>query len=103
MSFITYRIMGKLLKKYFGVLKCSSKPFSFSLHRIDFLFVFGFLPIVLVSIYGHVGTVSSPSCHRRYCAVSLSKNINASLQLVQPGKTLPFITENLLMVRKESN
>ena len=41
--------------------------------------------------------------HRRHCVVSLSKNINPSLILVQPRKTRPFITERLLMVRKESN
>ena len=41
--------------------------------------------------------------HRRYCVVSLSKNINPSLELVQPRKTHPFITERLLMERKESN
>ena len=41
--------------------------------------------------------------HRRHCVVSLSKNINPSLVLVQPRKTLPFITEILLMGRKESN
>ena len=41
--------------------------------------------------------------HRRHCVVSLSKNINPSLVLVQPKKTLPFITERLLMGRKESN
>ena len=35
--------------------------------------------------------------------VSLSKNINSSLVLVQPRKTHPFITERLLMGRKESN
>ena len=35
-------------------------------------------------------------------AVSLSKNINPSLVLVQPRKTRPFITERLLMGRKES-
>ena len=34
---------------------------------------------------------------------SLSKNINPSLVLVQPRKTCPFITERLLMGRKESN
>ena len=34
---------------------------------------------------------------------SLSKNIIPSLVLVQPRKTLPFITERLLMGRKESN
>ena len=41
--------------------------------------------------------------HRRHCVVSLSKNINPSLALVQPRKTRPFITERLLMGRKESN
>ena len=41
--------------------------------------------------------------HRRLCVVSLSKNINPSLVLVQPRKTLPFITERLLMGHKESN
>ena len=41
--------------------------------------------------------------HRRHCVVSLSKNINPSLVLVQPRKTCPFITEILLMGRKESN
>ena len=41
--------------------------------------------------------------HRHYCIVSFSKNIKPSLVLVQPRKTLPFITERLLMGRKESN
>ena len=41
--------------------------------------------------------------HRRHCVVSLSKNINPSLVLVQPRKTHPFITERLLMGSKESN
>ena len=41
--------------------------------------------------------------HRPHCVVSLSKNINPSLVLVQPRKTRPFITERLLMGRKESN
>ena len=36
------------------------------------------------------------------CVVSLSKNINPSLVLVQPRKSRPFITERLLMGRKES-
>ena len=40
--------------------------------------------------------------HRRHCVVSLSKNINPSLVLVLPRKTGPFITERLLMGRKES-
>ena len=35
--------------------------------------------------------------------MSLSKNINPSLVLVQSRKTCPFITERLLMGRKESN
>ena len=37
-----------------------------------------------------------------HCVVSLSKNINPSLELVQPRKC-PLITERLLMGRKESN
>ena len=41
--------------------------------------------------------------HRRHCVVSLSKNINPSLVLVQPRKTRPFITERLLMGHKELN
>ena len=41
--------------------------------------------------------------HRRHCVVSMSKNIDPSLVLVQPRKTCPFITERLLMGRKESN
>ena len=41
--------------------------------------------------------------HRRHCVVSLSKNNNPSLVLVQPRKTRPYITERLLMGRKESN
>ena len=41
--------------------------------------------------------------HRRHCVVSLSKNIYPSLELVQPRKTRPFITERLLMGRQESN
>ena len=41
--------------------------------------------------------------HRRLCVVSLSKNINSSLVLVQPRKTCPCLTERLLMGRKDSN
>ena len=41
--------------------------------------------------------------HWRHCVVSLSKNINPNLVLVQPRKTCLFITERLLMGRKESN
>ena len=41
--------------------------------------------------------------HRRHCVVSLSDNINPSLVLVESKKTGPFITERLLMGRKESN
>ena len=40
--------------------------------------------------------------HRCRCAVSLSKNINPSIELVQPRKTRPFISKRLLMGRKES-
>ena len=41
--------------------------------------------------------------HWRHWVVSLSKNINPSLVLVQPRKTRPFITERWLSGRKESN
>ena len=41
--------------------------------------------------------------HRRHYVVSLSKNINPSLVLVQLRKTRTFITERLLMEHKESN
>ena len=41
--------------------------------------------------------------HRRHCIVSLSKNINPSLVLVQPRKTRLFTTERLLMGCTESN
>ena len=40
---------------------------------------------------------------RRHCVVSLSRNINPSLVLVQPRKIRSYITERLLMGRKESN
>ena len=40
--------------------------------------------------------------HWHHCVMSLSKNINPSLVLVQPRKTCPCITEILLMGRKES-
>ena len=40
---------------------------------------------------------------QHHCVVSLSKNINPSLVLVQPRKIGPYITERLLMGRKESN
>ena len=39
--------------------------------------------------------------HRRHFVVSLSKNINPSLVLAKPRNS--FITERLLMGRKESN
>ena len=41
--------------------------------------------------------------HRHHCVVSLSKKINPSLVLVQHRKTRHFLTEILLMGRKESN
>ena len=41
--------------------------------------------------------------HQRHCVVSLSKNINPSLVVVQPRKTHPFISERLLIGRKESD
>ena len=41
--------------------------------------------------------------HRCHCDVSLKKNINPSLVPIQPRNTRPYITERLLMGRKESN
>ena len=41
--------------------------------------------------------------HLRHCVVSLSKNINPSLVLVQPRKIHPYITERLFMGCNESN
>ena len=41
--------------------------------------------------------------HWRHCVVSMSKNINPSLVLVQPRNTRPFLTERLLTGCKESN
>ena len=41
--------------------------------------------------------------HRRHCIVSLSKTHIPNLVLVQPRKTRPYITERLLMGRRESN
>ena len=41
--------------------------------------------------------------HQRHCVVSLSKNINPILVLVQPRKTRSYKTERLLTGRKESN
>ena len=39
----------------------------------------------------------------RHCVVSLSKTYNPSLVLVQSRETRPYITEKLVMGRKESN
>ena len=41
--------------------------------------------------------------HWRHCVVSLSKNNNPCIVLIQPRKTRAFITERLLMRRRESN
>ena len=41
--------------------------------------------------------------HPRHCDVSLSKNINPSVVLVQPRETRPYITETLLMGRKNQH
>ena len=48
------------------------------------------------------GRVLDSRPHQCHCVVSLSKNINPSLVLVQPRKTRPFIAERLLMGCKES-
>ena len=41
--------------------------------------------------------------HRRHCVVSLRRHINPSLVLVQARETCFYITERLLIGRKESN
>ena len=41
--------------------------------------------------------------HRRHCVVVLEQDIYPGLVLVQPRKNRPYITERLLMGRKESN
>ena len=41
--------------------------------------------------------------YQRHCVLSLSKNINPSLVLVQPRKTHPYLSERLLIGCKESN
>ena len=41
--------------------------------------------------------------HRRHCIVVLEQDNHPSLVLVQPRKTSPYLTEKLLMGRKESN
>ena len=41
--------------------------------------------------------------HRRHCVVVLEQDIHPSLVLVQPRKNRPYITESLLMGRKEMN
>ena len=41
--------------------------------------------------------------HWHHCVVSLGKNINPSLVLVQPRKARSYITERLLVGCKESN
>ena len=75
----------------------------------------GALPLVTYFKIGRVGSDSVVEClgpdrgfepHRCHCVVSLSKNINPSLVLVQPRKTCPFITDRLLIGckgNKESN
>ena len=41
--------------------------------------------------------------HQHHCLSPRARHINPSLVLVQPRKTRPYITERLLMGRKESN
>ena len=72
--------------------------------------IFKFLLILLAlswELSGRVLDLRPRGCgfepHQRHCVVSLSKNINPSLVLVQPRKTRSFITERLLMGRKKSN
>ena len=65
------------------------------------------LSILLMGVQWLSGRVldSRPRGHefKCHCVVSLSKNINPSIVLVQPRITRSFITERLLMGSKESN
>ena len=61
------------------------------------------IPVPRGCIKDNSYTFTSCLPKRRHCVVPLSKNINPSLVLVQPGKTRPFISERLLMGRKESS
>ena len=73
-------------------------------HQIHFIFFGGGGGVesaVVECLTQDRGCEVEPHC--RHCFVSLSKSINPSLVLVQPRKTCPFITERLLMGRKESN
>ena len=60
---------------------------------------------ILTKIFAFTFSEAVAECltHRLHCVVSLSKNINPSIVLVQPRMTRPFITEKLLMGRIESN
>ena len=73
----------------------SEKPADLDLH----CFQIGILSEGAQWLSGRV-LDSRPRCHgfephRRHCIVSLSKNINPSLELVQPKKTHPCLTERL--------
>ena len=103
----------KKMTRAYVHMKISNNPWG----RLCFL---NFLPLVdgilnwkCILQYGFKGcaVAQSVECltrdrgfehHWRHCLVSLSKNINPSLVLVQPRKTRPFITEILLMGCKES-
>ena len=77
------------------------------LHKVDdrLLFLFSEYDIIVLLTTGAQwlsgrGLDSRPKGrgfepHRRHCVVSLSKNINPSLVLVQPRKIRPFITEHM--------
>ena len=95
-------------------MKISKNPLGTALFLNFLPLVDGILNWKCILQYGFKGSAVAQSVecltrdrgfepHQRHCLVSLSKNINPSLVLVQPRKTRPFITEILLMGCKESN
>ena len=81
-------------------MKSLSSHLDFQLQMYVLIYA---LTTVFVSQWLSGRALDSRPWDRRHCVVFLSKNINPSLVLVQPRKTRPFITERLLMGRKESN
>ena len=75
--------------------------FNLGLHSLPKFFFEG-LSILHKSLSYEIRLPTPPLRFKRDCVVSLSKNIKPGLVLVQPRKTCPFITEILLIGRKES-
>ena len=69
----------------------------------DCCYIVSFFAVFRKEIFQIFSSLEPKVQLKYHCVVSLSKNINPSLVLVQPKKTRPFIIERLLMGRKESN